>query len=132
MQRRGVSPTAHRLIVLEVIGANQMPLSAEEIHKTVLRTHDINKVTVYRILDILVEKGIVERLSAGDQSFRYGLAANENHPHHAHFYCKICGHMECLDPSSVQVNSAPLKRFHSGVIERAEIRFDGICKNCLV
>ena len=30
----------------------------------------INKVTLYRILDLLVDRGLVKRLLAGDRAFR--------------------------------------------------------------
>ncbi len=131
MKEKGITPTTKRLNVMEVIGTNPSPLSAEDIYQILQRTHDINKVTVYRILDVLSSNHILEKLSAGDSSFRYGIAPNENHHRHAHFYCKICGRMECLNPNSVQVDYDSLNRVYSGIIERMEIRFDGTCKNCL-
>ena len=54
--------TANRLRVLEVVGNNSFPLSAGDIFKTLERSSSINRVTIYRILDLLVEllKGLVE------------------------------------------------------------------------
>jgi Fur family ferric uptake transcriptional regulator len=46
--------TKNRLHVLEVVGNNQFPLSADDIFKTLERSSSINRVTVYRILDLLV------------------------------------------------------------------------------
>jgi Fur family ferric uptake transcriptional regulator len=106
-------------------------LSAHEIFETLLRTHDINRVTVYRILDLLVEKKLAERLSADDRSFRYGLGANENHSPHPHFYCIDCKNMECLSSESLDLNLDELERTFPGVIQKAEVRLDGLCKNCL-
>ena len=63
----GYTPNRHR--VLEVVGNNNGPLSAQQIFYTLSRTNSINRVTVYRILDLLVEKGIVERISGGGRSF---------------------------------------------------------------
>ena len=53
----GLDPTRNRLRVLEIIGNNSFPLSASDIHDTLDRSRPINRVTVYRILDLLVEKG---------------------------------------------------------------------------
>ena len=61
----GLDPTPSRMRVLEVIGHNSSPVSAQDIFTTVSRTANINRVTVYRILDVLVEKGLVQRLSGG-------------------------------------------------------------------
>ena len=127
----GLEPTPNRLNVLEVIGNNTCPLSAQEIHDILKRRDDINPVTVYRILNLLVEKGLVEQLSAGDQSRRYGLAPNPHHLPHAHFYCRQCRNMECLDPQSLEVDIKPLKKTFPGVIENTQVRIDGICKTCL-
>lgn len=123
--------TPGRMIVLRIIGSSASPLTHQEIYRTANRTHPMNRVTVYRILDVLVERGLVERLSSGDRSFRYGLAPNANHPRHAHFYCRNCGDMECLDPGIVKLDLQPVEKVLPVVIQKVEIRLDGICRNCL-
>jgi len=122
--------TDNRIRVLEIIGNNKFPLSAADIYKILRRNSSINRVTVYRILDLLVEHHIVERISTGGRAFYYGLAPNEHHRPHPHFYCRCCGQMECLDPDSLTVNTSPLWKTYPGRIEKVEIRVDGICKNC--
>lgn len=123
--------TVNRLQVLEVIGGSGCPLSASEISVILERTLTINRVTVYRILDLLVEHNILERLSTGGRAAYYGLAPNEHHAAHAHFYCSRCGQMDCLRPETLSVDANLLKKTFSGEISRVEIRVDGICKNCL-
>ena len=125
----GHTPNRHR--VLEVIGNNSSPLSAQQIYETLKRTDNINRVTVYRILDLLVDKGLVERINGGGRSFVYGLAPSEYHPAHPHFLCKSCGNLECLNPQSLNVDLQPMQRTFAGVIEHVEVRVDGVCKNCL-
>jgi Fur family ferric uptake transcriptional regulator len=126
-----LEPTPKRLQVLEVIGSNNSPLSAQQIFETLSRTANINRVTVYRILDLLVDKGLVDRMSGGGRSFVYGLAPNDNHPAHPHFYCRNCGSLECLNPESLNVDMQSMRRTFPGVIENVEVRVDGVCKNCL-
>lgn len=123
--------TENRLRVLEVVGGNTYPLSAADIFKTVQRVTSINRVTVYRILDLLVDRGVVERLSTGGRSFYYGLAPNAFHHPHPHFYCKICGQMDCLESQSLGVDTSLFWKTFPGQIDKVEIRVDGICKNCL-
>jgi len=123
--------TANRLRVLEVVGNNPYPLSAADIFKTLKRRADINRVTVYRILDLLVAHGVVERLSTGGRAFYYGLAPNRFHLPHPHFYCKHCGQMDCLDPQLIGVDAGLLDKTFPGRIDKVEVRLDGICKNCL-
>ncbi len=122
--------TTNRIQVLEIVGNNTFPLSAGDIYAILERTSSINRVTVYRILDLLVEHGVVDRISTGGRAFYYGIAPNEHHKPHPHFYCRICGQMDCLSPESVTVDIAPLLKTYPGRIEKVEIRIDGICKNC--
>jgi Fur family ferric uptake transcriptional regulator len=125
-----IDPTPNRVRVLEVIGNNMSPLSANEIFRILERNSKINQVTVYRILDLMVERGIVERISTGGRAFYYGLAPNDHHKPHPHFYCKDCGQMDCLSPESIVVDAEPLWKTYPGRIEKVEVRIDGICKNC--
>lgn len=122
--------TPNRLRVLEVIGNNGFPLSADDIFKTLDRSGSINRVTVYRILDLLVDVRLVDRISSGGRAFHYGLAPNDHHQPHPHFYCRRCGQMYCLDPESLAIETESLRKTFPGRIDRVEVRVDGICKNC--
>ena len=122
--------TPNRVHVLEVVGNNSFPLSASDIYKILKRNSTINRVTVYRILDLLVDRGVVERISTGGRAFYYGLAPNDYHEPHPHFYCTNCGQMDCLSPESLVVDTEPLWKTYPGRIDKVEVRIDGICKNC--
>lgn len=127
----GLEPTGNRIRVLEVIGNNRFPLTAAEIFSTVERNQSINRVTIYRILELLVDYKLVERLSAGGRAAHFGLAPNGNHAPHHHFYCTRCGRMDCLNPGSLDLSSDSLRKTFPGQIERIEIRVDGVCGSCL-
>ncbi len=131
LEKCDLPPNPNRMKILEIVGNNTSPLSAQDIYETMSRTEDINRVTVYRILDLLVEKGAIDRIRGGGRSFYYGLAPNENHPSHPHFYCRQCGNLECLNPDGLRVNTENIERTFAGVIEKVEVRLDGICKTCL-
>jgi len=130
LSNANLEATPNRLQVLEIVGNNTFPLSAGDICNILHRTSSINRVTVYRILDLLVEHGVVDRISTGGRAFYYGLAPNEHHKPHPHFYCTICGQMDCLSPDSLTVDTSLLWKTYPGRIEKVEIRVDGICKNC--
>ena len=131
LEAAALDATDNRLRVLEVVGNNSYPLSAADIFKTLERTCRINRVTVYRIVDLLVDNGLVERISTGGRAFYYGLAPNEHHHPHPHFYCKRCGQMDCLTPDSLNVDAGALWKTFPGRIDKVEVRVDGICKNCM-
>lgn len=131
MTEAGLGPTQKRLRVLEIIGNNNFPLSAADIHDTLAKNGPINRVTVYRILDLLVEKKLVDRIATGGRSACYGMAPSEQHQAHAHFYCTVCGRMDCLSPESLSVEFHRFEATFPGRIDKLEMRLDGVCKECL-
>jgi Fur family ferric uptake transcriptional regulator len=131
LKSSGLGYTPNRLKVLQAVGRNSAPASAREILAALRRTSRINRVTVYRILDLLVENGLVERLSGGGRTFFYGLAPSEHHPRHAHFYCKICGRLVCLSPECLPLEGVALRGKLPGKFEGLQIRVDGVCRDCL-
>ena len=126
----GVDPTPLRKAVLRAVGEALRPLTAAEIMTVVMHEMSINKVTVYRILDLMVDKGLIRRLWAGDRAFRYGMGDCPNHPDHAHFVCMQCGVMECMEAEAVPrgIGSARIKGGH--LVKRVDVRFEGICGAC--
>ena len=127
----GLEGTPNRLLVFQVIGGSERPLSAQEILAEVNRSRDVNKVTVYRILELLVENRLVDRISSGDRSFRYGLAPNENHQPHPHFFCVNCGRMQCLSPDALSLDMESIRNSVPGSVNGVQIRLDGCCSECL-
>lgn len=128
---RGLEPTPHRLRVMEAIGNTASPIGAQEIFSMVCRKVNINRVTVYRILELLVERGLIERLSGRGRSLLYGMAPCEHHPAHPHFHCKNCGAMYCLNPFKLDVDITNIQCSFAGEIRDVEVRINGVCRNCL-
>lgn len=130
MEGVGIRATKHRLAVLRILGNAPNPMTAQEVFDALQARRTINRVTVYRILESLVQGGVVDKISTGDRSFRYGLAPNENHPQHAHFYCRLCGLMTCLPPGSLPLPPGSPSPAVPGIVEKYEIRLDGVCHQC--
>lgn len=124
----GIDATDNRIRILEIIDNSTSPLTAQEVFETVNRTGDVNRVTVYRILEKLVEIRLLERIAASDRVYRYGLSGARTHPH---FFCTQCGNMECLSPEVLSIDTTRLERTLTGRIEKVDVRVDGVCKNCL-
>lgn len=131
LESGGVENTPNRLAVLEIVGNSASPLTAQEVCDTLNRNRDVNRVTVYRILEILVEKQLLERISGGDRAYRYGMGVRADKAHHPHFYCTRCGNMECLKSEILDLDMDSFERTFTGEVQKVEIRIDGVCKNCL-
>lgn len=127
----GLKATPNRLGVLKIVSQAASPLSAREIHAALSRSRAADRVTIYRILDLLVDRGLVERLNFGDRSFRYGPAEGAGCPAHPHFFCTECGQMECLAPESLGLDLEGVRQTFPARIDKVEVRLDGVCKDCL-
>lgn len=130
LKGHGITPTPRRLRTLEILGTSPRPLSAEEILDALQTRGRVNKVTVYRILDLLVDQGLVDRLRAGSHPCRYGLAPNAHHPRHPHFYCRRCGRMVCLAPETIDVDVHAPQESGVGNVEKVGVLLEGLCQAC--
>jgi len=130
LRRCGIDATRNRAAVLESIAGCRHAPSAREILARVRARRAINKVTLYRILDLLVEKKIICRNSTGDRSFRYCLGTAGTADSHCHFFCTRCGSMLCVDMESLPAGARDLIGLLSMHVDRVEIRLDGVCSAC--
>lgn len=127
LKHGGLAATAKRLLVVQALAASGGPLTPQELLAAL--GERLNRVTLYRILDLLVEHGLVTRHNAGERAFRYCL--RQGAAGHAHFTCTRCGHTECLDSRPLEAGLSELLAHLPMRVDSAEVRFGGICQGCL-
>jgi Fur family transcriptional regulator, ferric uptake regulator len=128
LQKAGLEVTEHRLQVLMAVGNTPYPSSAPEVLGLIRAKKDINRVTVYRILDLLVEHEVLNRLSLGEKSQRFCLrgAREDEHPH---FHCTNCDRYQCLNVPTLPFDHKALADL-SLDIRHVDIRLEGLCPAC--
>lgn len=125
IQATGARATLSRLAVLEVLLRCERPLSHQEILQAI--EPELDRVTVYRVLDWLTDSGLAHRINAADRATRFSVSSALHC--HVHFQCERCGHIFCL-PQSTPVLSAPLP---AGFVQNEiEVTIRGICASCVV
>lgn len=130
LARAGLAKTPNRALVIRTLARSSTTLSAPELLELVHRERPMNKVTLYRILDLLVENRVAFRHSAGDGTMRYCLGRSQSGPTHIHFYCRSCNAMECLSRDEVDLDLAALGRAAPRQVDSVELRLDGLCAAC--
>lgn len=64
---------------------------------------ELDRVTLYRILEWLVEIGLAHKVAGEDRVFRFGLNEADTSQHaesgHAHFHCQSCRAVFCVPQS---------------------------------
>lgn len=120
--------TPARLAVLEILLGSTAALSHHEIEDAIeQRGLDVDRVTLYRVLDWLVERDLAHRIAAEDRVWRFNSVDRLQAGDHAHFHCTQCGQILCLDgPESAAALALP-KGYQP---ERTEITIHGRCPRC--
>lgn len=120
--------TPARLAVLEILLGSAAALSHHEIEESIERRGlGVDRVTLYRVLDWLVDRDLAHRIAAADRVWRFNAVDRMLAGEHAHFHCTQCGQIICLSgPGPVAVPALP-----PGFLrERTEINIHGRCARC--
>ena len=120
--------TVAREAILKIINTSEVALSQAEI-QAILPDGLCNRVTIYRVLDRLVEEKLIHQITNIDGVVNYAncrCCLKEHHTHqHLHFNCEKCMTVTCIDdveptfhlPTNYQVN-------------KINFMISGICPNC--
>lgn len=122
----GARATPARIAVLRLLGGAERALSHRDVELALQARFD--RVTLYRVLDWLVEGGLAHRVTDADRVFRFSLAndGSISHEGHAHFHCESCGKVFCLDTVPVPAVALP-----SGFSQSAATyNITGHCARC--
>lgn len=89
---------------------------------------NMNKTTVYRVLDRLEQDGVIHSFNGKDGLKWYakckGCSAHKHSDKHPHFQCTECDKVECL---SVEIKIPSIKNHK---IDSSDILLTGQCEAC--
>ena len=122
--------TAVREEMFELILNSAAPISAPDLVKKLkVKFSTINKTTVYRQIDFLLERGLVEELMFNDGVRRYEI--DEGKEHHHHLICRTCQNIEDIVlKNDLKGEEKEIKQTHGFAVEKHTLEFFGVCKKC--
>lgn len=125
LQTHNLKRTACREGILSVMLDSVQALSESEIRDELRANFD--RTTFYRSFKTLLEKKIVHKIVVDNQKVKYALDISITHKNkHAHFYCKKCGAVVCLDGIPIKDPQVP----QGFEVSEMEIIIKGICNSC--
>ena len=113
--------------IIDILSKYKQPIAVTEI----LENTSVNKTTVYRNLEKLINNGFVIEVNISTHKTHYELSAQA---HHHHFVCKSCNSIEDFNESALEIAIKNFERVVSRkgfLIENHNLEFFGHCKNCL-
>ncbi|MDP2154493.1 MAG: transcriptional repressor [Sulfuricella sp.] len=125
----GERPTPARCAVLATLLAAERALTHLEIGKRLGEGIKVNRVTLYRVLEWLVQHRLAHKIAGEDRVWRFNasLPAEEASHRHAHFQCNRCGSVSCLEGMPTAFALSLPAGFRS---QEVELTIRGICAVC--
>ena len=124
--RRGGARSA----VVDVLAVEDCCLSAQEIHDR-LRTEGrpAGIASVYRVLDLLSEHHLVQKVDVGGAVARFERHDPTGHHHH-HVVCDRCGAVAVFEDERLESELARITAGLGYAIEGHDVVLRGICADC--
>lgn len=120
--------TRQRAIILEVLKGTSLHPTADWIYHRVRRTRpNVSLGTIYRNLNLLKEKGLINELKFGKNTSRYD---GKFSPHH-HIFCIHCGKLEDVSCNLHADFNKSVEKTSGYKIVAHQLEFNGICPDCL-
>lgn len=138
LRRLGARVTQPRVQVLACLMASEHPLTHQAVlEHMAVASEPVDRVTVYRILDWLVEQHLAYKHAGDDRVYRFSLtehveAEAQAHRQHGHFECVCCHRTYCLDgPATPVADIVPDTSVPAGfAVEHVELTLKGRCPQC--
>lgn len=119
-----------RDLMVAIFQKNHLPLSELEIRKSLSQKGiEVNKTTIYRALEHLKSKNLVQEVDFGEGKKRYELNSGK---HHHHLVCTECKKIdEVYIPGDIEkIERKIVKQKHFKITNHA-LEFFGLCNNCV-
>jgi Fur family ferric uptake transcriptional regulator len=130
LARAGLRRGGARERIIELLAREDCALSAVEIEDA-LRDHGqrIGRASVYRVLELLIEHGLVERVSVGRDLSRYERAEPDGEHHH-HLVCDHCGRLVAFDDPALERAIGNVSERLGVRVEHHDVVLRGACADC--
>lgn len=125
----GIKNTKQRNLVFDILNEFDCPVSAEKIHSNIISIDsNINLSTIYRILEVFVNKGLVLKSNMLVSNNAVFELNREKHKHQ--LICLKCN-------KTIPLDSCPLKKFQESIEESTDfditghnLEIFGYCPDC--
>lgn len=126
-RERGLPITTQRKTIFEMILDRTDHPTADQVYDQVReRIHTISRTTVYRILDTLVELGLITKICHHGSAARFDPRIHQHH----HLVCLHCEKIIDVDEKRLNNVAWPDVPGHEFEIRDYHIHFRGVCAAC--
>lgn len=125
--RKGVKPTANRILVLRALLSAARPVSLSELEDMLLT---MDRSSIFRVLNCFLAHHVTHALEDGSGIMKFEVCTGEwacsVDDMHTHFYCEICQQTFCFKEIHVPLITLP----EGFVLNSINYMVKGICPEC--
>jgi len=129
MQDQKIRLTKIRKLLVEILIRSDGPVTVSQLLSLVHpKSPKVNKTTIYRQLEFLIQNSLAKSVDFGDGTIRYEWDSKD---HHHHLICQKCHRIESVnltgDLTILERKITEQKQFQ---ILRHSLEFFGYCSRC--
>ena len=130
LREKGKRLTPVRSSLVRLFETRHGPFSAPELIACLIKQGlRVNKTTVYRELEFLLNHAVVREVNLGERQARYELA-DPGHHHH-HLVCLKCREVDMINlPNDLETHERAIKKTKGFAVSRHALEFFGLCAQC--
>jgi Fur family ferric uptake transcriptional regulator len=120
-----------RAAVIELLAAEACALTPLDIEQRLSEAggRAVSRASIYRILELLHERGLVQRLELG-QPYAHYEVVDPGGDHHHHAVCQQCGKVIPFDDSGLERSLEQLAERLNVAVHEHEVVLRGECERC--
>jgi Fur family transcriptional regulator, ferric uptake regulator len=130
LARAGHGRGGARERVIGLLASESCALTAVEIEDQLrAQGRPTARASIYRVLELLLEHGLVERFAVGDGQARFERA----HPsgdHHHHLVCQRCGRLIAFDDPGLEHAIEGISKRLGVQVQSHDVLLRGACQRC--
>lgn len=120
--------TPARLALMKLLETANTPLDVQSMISFLEKQHiKTDPATVFRIINMFTDKGLVKQIQLHEGKFRYELT---NKPAHHHLVCEHCGSIEDISSCNIAALEKEIENKKQFTVTNHSLEFFGICKQC--
>jgi Fur family ferric uptake transcriptional regulator len=119
-----------RRAVVELLGRQDCCLTAQEIFDELrAEGRQVGIASIYRVLDLLTDKGLLQRVDLGAGTARYE-PVHSGGEHHHHLVCDDCGKVEAFADDELERALRKVESKTGYSVAGHDVVLRGACRNC--
>ena len=126
IQEAKLRVTPARVAMMQLFESHDKPLDGKHLIDHLQQELGIDRVTVFRILNAFVERGLIRKITLGENKARYEL---NTHDHH-HLVCESCGDIQDISDCNIDILESHIEKKKQFKVTSHSLEFFGLCRKC--